>query len=69
MAVEEIKARPDSTRATRMFDGRFAGRTAIVTGGASGLGRLAAARITAEGGTVMPPRRGPRARHWGGSTS
>ncbi|WNO54086.1 SDR family NAD(P)-dependent oxidoreductase [Stakelama saccharophila] len=31
---------------------RFAGRTAIVAGGASGLGRAVAARITAEGGKV-----------------
>jgi 2-dehydro-3-deoxy-L-rhamnonate dehydrogenase (NAD+) len=34
------------------FAGRFAGRTAIITGGASGLGRAAAKRIVAEGGTV-----------------
>jgi len=34
------------------FAGRFAGRTAIVTGGASGLGKAAAKRIVAEGGTV-----------------
>lgn len=31
---------------------RFAGRTAIVTGGASGLGRATAKRIVAEGGVV-----------------
>lgn len=31
---------------------RFAGRCAIVTGGASGLGRVVAARIAAEGGRV-----------------
>lgn len=35
-----------------IFEGRFAGRTAIVTGGASGLGRAVAARIVQEGGTV-----------------
>ena len=35
-----------------MFSGRFAGRTAIITGGASGLGRAVAARIVAEGGRV-----------------
>jgi 3-oxoacyl-[acyl-carrier protein] reductase len=35
------------------FAGRFAGRSAIVTGGASGLGRAVAARIAAEGGQVM----------------
>ncbi|TCP97405.1 3-oxoacyl-[acyl-carrier protein] reductase [Sphingomonas sp. PP-F2F-A104-K0414] len=34
------------------FAGRFSGRTAIVTGGASGLGRAVAARIVAEGGIV-----------------
>ena len=32
------------------YTGRFAGRTAIVTGGASGLGKAVAARIVAEGG-------------------
>jgi 2-dehydro-3-deoxy-L-rhamnonate dehydrogenase (NAD+) len=35
-----------------VFEGRFAGRTAIITGGASGLGRAVAQRITAEGGKV-----------------
>lgn len=34
------------------YAGRFAGRSAIVTGGASGLGKAVAARIVAEGGTV-----------------
>ena len=34
------------------FKGRFEGRTAIVTGGASGLGKAVAARIVAEGGKV-----------------
>ena len=34
------------------FAGRFAGRAAIVTGGASGLGKAVARRIVAEGGTV-----------------
>ena len=33
--------------------GRFAGRSAIVTGGASGLGKAVAARIAAEGGQVL----------------
>ncbi|HEY0621599.1 SDR family NAD(P)-dependent oxidoreductase [Sphingomonas sp.] len=32
--------------------GRFAGRTAVITGGASGLGKAVAKRIVAEGGTV-----------------
>jgi NAD(P)-dependent dehydrogenase (short-subunit alcohol dehydrogenase family) len=34
------------------YAGRFAGRAAIITGGASGLGKATAARIVAEGGTV-----------------
>ena len=36
-----------------IFQGRFAGRTAVVTGGASGLGKASAARIVAEGGKVV----------------
>jgi NAD(P)-dependent dehydrogenase (short-subunit alcohol dehydrogenase family) len=35
-----------------VYQGRFAGRAAIVTGGASGLGKAVAARIVAEGGTA-----------------
>ena len=35
-----------------MFSGRFSGRNAIVTGGASGLGLLVGARILEEGGRV-----------------
>ena len=35
-----------------LYAGRFAGRAAIVTGGASGLGKAVAKRIVAEGGTV-----------------
>lgn len=35
-----------------VFAGRYAGRAAIVTGGASGLGKAVAKRIVAEGGTV-----------------
>ena len=35
-----------------VYAGRFAGRTAIVTGGASGLGKAVATRIVAEGGSV-----------------
>ncbi|MCU6453599.1 SDR family oxidoreductase [Sphingomonas sp. A2-49] len=34
------------------YAGRFAGRHAVITGGASGLGRDVARRIVAEGGTV-----------------
>jgi NAD(P)-dependent dehydrogenase (short-subunit alcohol dehydrogenase family) len=36
-----------------LYSGRFEGRTAIVTGGASGLGREVARRIVAEGGRVV----------------
>ena len=36
----------------KIFEGRFAGRTAVVTGGASGLGRDVARRFVAEGGRV-----------------
>ena len=35
-----------------VYAGRFAGRSAIITGGASGLGYAAAERILAEGGQV-----------------
>jgi 2-dehydro-3-deoxy-L-rhamnonate dehydrogenase (NAD+) len=35
-----------------LYPDRFAGRSAIVTGGASGLGRAVAKRLVAEGGTV-----------------
>ena len=35
-----------------VYQGRYAGRAAIVTGGASGLGKEVAGRIVAEGGTV-----------------
>ena len=35
-----------------VYQGRFTGRTAVVTGGASGLGKASAARIIAEGGQV-----------------
>jgi len=34
------------------YANRFAGRTAVITGGASGLGKAVAARIVAEGGRV-----------------
>jgi len=36
-----------------LFKGRFEGRTAIITGGASGLGKEVGKRIVAEGGTVV----------------
>jgi NAD(P)-dependent dehydrogenase (short-subunit alcohol dehydrogenase family) len=35
-----------------VYQGRFAGRTAIITGGASGLGKAVAKRMVAEGGKV-----------------
>jgi 3-oxoacyl-[acyl-carrier protein] reductase len=35
-----------------IYSGRFSGRSAIITGGASGLGLAAASRIVAEGGRV-----------------
>jgi len=35
-----------------LYANRFAGRTAVITGGASGLGRAVATRIVAEGGKV-----------------
>jgi len=41
-----------STTHASPYLGRFAGRTAVITGGASGLGRAVAARIVAEGGRV-----------------
>jgi NAD(P)-dependent dehydrogenase (short-subunit alcohol dehydrogenase family) len=54
-----------------VYPNRFSGRTAVITGGASGLGKAVAARIVAEGGQVClwdldaeglkppPPRSGP----------
>lgn len=35
------------------YQGRFTGRTAVVTGGASGLGKATAARLVAEGASVV----------------
>jgi 3-oxoacyl-[acyl-carrier protein] reductase len=37
---------------SKVYANRFAGRTAVITGGASGLGKAVAARIVAEGGQV-----------------
>ena len=37
----------------RWIDGRFSGRTAVITGGASGLGKETARRIAGEGGAVV----------------
>jgi NAD(P)-dependent dehydrogenase (short-subunit alcohol dehydrogenase family) len=36
-----------------MFEGRFVGRVAVITGGASGSGKAVAERIVAEGGDVV----------------
>jgi NADP-dependent 3-hydroxy acid dehydrogenase YdfG len=41
-----------STPHANPYLGRFSGRTAVITGGASGLGKAVAARIVAEGGQV-----------------
>jgi 3-oxoacyl-[acyl-carrier protein] reductase len=41
-----------STPYATPYLGRFSGRAAVITGGASGLGRAVAARIVAEGGQV-----------------
>jgi NAD(P)-dependent dehydrogenase (short-subunit alcohol dehydrogenase family) len=43
---------PQQQNGTGLYAGRFSGRTAIVTGGASGLGFLTARRILQEGGKV-----------------
>ena len=42
----------EESRAAAIIAGRFAGRHAVVTGGASGIGRTVATRIVAEGGRV-----------------
>jgi 3-oxoacyl-[acyl-carrier protein] reductase len=36
----------------KVYERRFAGRCAVITGGASGIGRVTAERVLAEGGTV-----------------
>jgi NAD(P)-dependent dehydrogenase (short-subunit alcohol dehydrogenase family) len=45
-------ASPKQQHEGRIFPGRFSGRTAVITGGASGLGLLTAQRISQEGGRV-----------------
>jgi 3-oxoacyl-[acyl-carrier protein] reductase len=48
---QERESAPPGTE--KYFEGRFAGQTAIITGGASGLGLDVARRIVAEGGAVI----------------
>jgi 2-dehydro-3-deoxy-L-rhamnonate dehydrogenase (NAD+) len=43
---------PQKQNGPGFFPGRFSGRTAVITGGASGLGLLTAERIVKEGGKV-----------------
>jgi NADPH:quinone reductase-like Zn-dependent oxidoreductase len=43
---------PAGQNGANLFAGRFSGRTAVITGGASGLGFLTAQRIMQEGGKV-----------------
>jgi 3-oxoacyl-[acyl-carrier protein] reductase len=43
---------PQKQKDSGFFPGRFSGRTAVITGGASGLGLLTAERIVKEGGKV-----------------
>ncbi len=46
------KVRSAKVEPPNMFSGRFRGRTAVVTGGASGAGKAVAARLVAEGARV-----------------
>jgi NAD(P)-dependent dehydrogenase (short-subunit alcohol dehydrogenase family) len=50
--VDRLKEIVVSTQYNRPSEGRFEGRTAIVTGASSGIGRATAVRIAAEGGAV-----------------
>jgi 2-dehydro-3-deoxy-L-rhamnonate dehydrogenase (NAD+) len=48
----ECLLRDLSVREIGMFEGRFTGRSAVITGGASGAGRATARRLVQEGGRV-----------------
>ena len=50
--AEPLSPTPQKQNRINLYPGRFSGRTAIVTGGASGLGLLTATRILQEGGRV-----------------
>ncbi|GAA3661788.1 SDR family NAD(P)-dependent oxidoreductase [Microbacterium marinilacus] len=51
-AAEETGATPAAWQ-ERVTEGRFAGRTVIVTGAGSGIGRATASRVVREGGRVI----------------
>ena len=46
-------ASPKQKHEGRIFPGRFSGRTAVITGGASGLGNAVAKLVVASGGRVL----------------
>ncbi|MBS0417812.1 MAG: SDR family oxidoreductase [Proteobacteria bacterium] len=50
--MRAASASSDRRTGLNRFAGRFSGRTAVVTGGASGLGKAVARRIVQEGGVV-----------------
>lgn len=52
-AKKSVDAAPDTDRAGVICPGRFQGRSVIVTGAASGLGKAAAQRLAAEGANLM----------------
>ena len=51
-SVSQSPASKTGKNGASLFAGRFSGRTAVITGGASGLGFLTAQRIMQEGGRV-----------------
>lgn len=52
-AKKSVDAASDTDRAGAICPGRFQGRSVIVTGAASGLGKAAAQRLAAEGANLM----------------